>query len=654
MSTLVAEPRADARPVAQEEAPLPRQLVLDWTDYCNAKCFFCFRDKYEKAIGGKGEFIPFAKLRKLESVLSKVKIFGISSGIGEPLLHPELEEILTWLYQINPSILLQTVTNGTTLTASKAAWFAGHLDWLSVSLNAANGEAHMRDMFPHLAERSIDAEKRWALHIRHLTEFVAALPAEDRLRVRFQMVVHRYNVRDVADFVRLVHTMGGSQVVLTNIAAHPDTIDWSLYWIKDEYNDAVEQACEVGACLGVQVHAVRFFTGVKPVFDLDKVCRDPVDIAYISRSASASPCCHWTEHQIPVDYYDDEQGFEKYWNSDLLRRLRQKRDLPSCRICGMSRIFDETSFHFSPLLKKELVAAGRLSQINSENDFPDAALVRACVENRLDLPSIRRTLLAVGLPAEMAGAIQAQGLAALPALDQACWDAFQKADVPLTGADVALAGPFLGIGWGVPIYEHQQSISARWIGGAQQASVFVRVEPGAACQLSFTVHNINPFELRLRLGINVCGRGVETRRTRDAAGRTVLRATVPEDLTEAFNGRLWVRLGRWDGSETPTGNVSLVRLRLTDPAKNLGATSEDLIAEKDLLLAEQSGRLAELEEELKAVYASQSWRLTAPLRQLKARAINAIEAVGSSRLAGRLRESSLGPPLRKFKHWLYR
>lgn len=618
MTTLLAEPVTAVRPVEPRRAPYPQQLILDWTDYCNAKCFFCYREKYEKQIGGKGEFIPLAKLKNLERVLSQVKVFGISSGIGEPLLHPELEQILGWLYDINPTILIRTTTNGTALTASKAPWFAGHIDWLSVSLNAANGEAHMRDMFPHLAKRGTDAQRRWELHLRHLREFIAALPPQDRPRIRFQMVAHRYNVKDIADFVRVVHSVGGSHAVITNIAAHADIIDWSLYWIKDLYNDCIEEACEVGTQLGVKVDAVRFYTSVKPVLDLDQVCHDPTDNAYISRASVGAPCCQWTEAGIPTDVYNDVEGFDRYWNHDILHRLRQKRNFQSCQVCGMSRVFDETSFHFSPHLKKDLIESGRLAQINGANDFPDADLVRACVENRLDLPSIRRTLLAVGLPVETAGAIQAQGLAALPALEQACWDAFQKADLALTGADVALAGPFLGIGWGIPIQEHLNRLSARWIGAAQQASVFVRVQPGTACALHFKVHHIHPAELQSRLGITVCGRTLETRRSRDAAGRTVLSATVPKDLTEAFNGRLWVRIGCFDDGETPTGQLSLVSLTLSDAFKDQIAKREELVAEKDWLLAQQSGRLAELEEQVKAMYASRSWRVTAPLRKFRA------------------------------------
>jgi MoaA/NifB/PqqE/SkfB family radical SAM enzyme len=602
VSTLLTAATTTSLPIA---APYPRQLVLDWTDYCNAKCFFCYREKYEKDIGGMGEFIPFEKLKKLESVFSKVQIFCISSGIGEPLLHPQLEEFLTWLYTINPSIKLQVVTNGTTLTAGKAPWFAGHLDWLSVSLNAANGEAHMRDMFPHLAKRGIDAEKRWNLHVRHLTEFVAELPVEDRSRIRFQMVTHRHNVTDVVDFVRLVHQMGASQAVITNISVHPDTMDWSLYWIKDQYNSIVEEAREVGTRLGVQVQAVKFFTGVKPNIDLDQMCRDPNDIAYISRSRSADPCCHWTEKQIPVDYYNDEQGFEKYWNSELLQKLRRKRDFVSCRACGLSRIFDEASFHFSFLVKRQLIAEGRLSDM--ENDYPDAALVRACSENQLDLPSIRHTLLQLNLPPEKASSIEVDGLSALVNIERACWDAFQEVHVPIALGHIALSGPFLGIGWGPSIHEPQNRVSARWISAAQAASIFIRVEEEAECELRFTIHHVHPTEKMFRLVIEVCECPLPTRTYRDHLGRTVLSASVPHALRRAFGGRLWIKVGEFGKRKAEAGNVSLIEFSACE------SNNYDLspIETRD----PQERQLADLAAQLEAVYASRSWRLTAPLRK---------------------------------------
>jgi MoaA/NifB/PqqE/SkfB family radical SAM enzyme len=622
-------------------AAYPQSLVLDWTDYCNAKCFFCYREKYEQEIGGRGEFIPFARLKKLEKVLSRIKFFGISSAIGEPLLHPELQQILEWLYSINPNILIRTTTNGTALMADKAAWFAGHLDWLSVSLNASNGEAHLRDMFPHLVKRGIDAQKRWELHLRHLKEFMEALSAEDRRRIRFQMVAHRYNVKDIVDFIRVVERLGGSHAVITNIAVHAETVDWSLYWIKDLYNEAVDEAREVGTRLGIQVDAARFYTSIKPVLDLDEVCRDPIDIAYISRASVGAPCCQWTEAGIPTDVYTDEEGFERYWNDDVLRRLRQKRNFESCHVCGLSRVFDETSFHLSPKLKQQLIGVGRLSEIENQNDYPDATLVRTCNENGLDLPMIRHSLLQLSLPVENAGQIEVEGLAALPALEQACWEAFKNVDLRRELIDIPLAGPFLGIGWGLPIHEPQNRVSARWLSGSYAGSVFVQVEAGVDYGIAVTLHHVHPHELAWRLELQVCDRPIETWLSQD--DEEVLRGIVPGQLTRLHEGRLWIRVGCLSGERKAFWNISFKRFMMSKASKT-AVELEQHLAKKDSLVREQALRIAELERQitdkaqelsakeqelsaankksmelasfLQEMHGSTSWRLTAPLRKL--------------------------------------
>jgi MoaA/NifB/PqqE/SkfB family radical SAM enzyme len=591
-ATLSSEGRSSV-----DRAPYPELIYLDWTDYCNASCFFCPRsfNEYEKQIGGKGEFVPFAKLKKLERVLSSVKHFGISSSIGEPLLHPELQKILQWLYEINPTVTIRATTNGTALTAEKAAWFAGHLDWLSVSLNAGNGEAHMRDMFPQLAARGIDAEKRWELHLRHIAEFIAALPAADRPRVRLNMIAHRHNIKDIVDFVRVVERVGCSHATITNIVVHPHIVDWSLYGFRDDYNEAVEKACDLGARIGVRVDAPRFYTSIKPVIlDLEKACREPIDTAYINRANFSAPCCQWTEAPLPQDVYSDDEAFDRYWNQDIFRSLRQKRDSQSCRVCNLTRVFDETSFHFSAYLKQRLIASGELSETHSKSDYPEEQLVRTCVENRLDLPSIRQTLLRLNVPVKMAEQIETLGLAALPALEQACWEAFKTIDVPAEGNDIYLAAPFLGIGWGSPIHDPVNKVSARWIGGAQAASIFVRIQPGRDCMMCLTI--AYPTELERRLRVQVCGRPIETWFSRDDAERAVVGAFVPDDLTRAHDGRLWVRVACLDDDGGPAaGMLSLARVSLSQESK-IVVPLQRLLAEKDALLEQRALRVSQLEQ----------------------------------------------------------
>jgi hypothetical protein len=104
---------------------------------------------------------------------------------------------------------------------------------------------------------------------------------------------------------------------------------------------------------------------------------------------------------------------------------------------------------------------------------------------------------------------------------------------------------------------------------------------------------------------------------------------------------LWVRISCLTANgQAPTGHVSVVRLTLSDPAKAHVVKLEELAAEKDVLLAQLNGRLADLERELNTVYASSSWRVTAPLRKFKEGAIRAVRA------------SPLAPPLRKIRRWL--
>jgi len=259
--------------------------------------------------------------------------------------------------------------------------------------------------------------------------------------------------------------------VITPVNVHEETVDFSLYWVRDLYNDVVDEAVVEGTRLGVRVDAARFYTSVKPVLDLDKVCQYPNDTAYVSKSGVADPCCQWLDAKIPCDVYSDKDGFERFWNDDVFRRLRKGRNFPSCQVCVLSRVFDELSFHFTPKLKGQLISANRLSEMEGESDFPDAELIRLCVKNRLDLPALQRTLLRFDVSTDELHTIEEKGLGALPSLDRACWDAFRMSDPPSAPVDLAFAGVFAGIGWGPPIYEAQNHVSARWIAAGNVASL---------------------------------------------------------------------------------------------------------------------------------------------------------------------------------------
>ena len=547
----------------EQLAPLPKLVYVELADYCNLSCTFCQRSTYVDSVG-RGGFIEFEMLKKLEQPLRAAKYFGLSGRIGEPLLHPKLESILHWLYEINPEILLRITTNGTALSRKLAGLFAGHLDSLSISLNASNAQAYFRDMRP-VGQHGADPVAWWNNLIRRISEFIAALPAADRGRVRLIAPVQRDNLNDMANFVRLAASMGCSNATFSVMQFHDDSnFGASVFWIKDRYNDVIDQIVALGAELGVNVQAARFYANPKPIkLDLDVLCREPLESAYLNmeKLGTTAPCCNWSEEAMPMDVYSDSRAFERFWNSDTYRRLRIKRDFQSCKSCGMSRAFDEMSFHLTSSMKYYLAVTNGSAVEEAEEDvYPDSELVRVCNGLSLDLPSLRRTVLKLGVPVDDLYYIKRDGLKALPEIDRACWNAFVASDPPSgEKVDVGLGGCFDGIGWAFPDNDPVAKVSARWMGGARTASVFVRVVPGYAYRLVVTAHHLRSPEMASGLNLKVCGLPFEVQRSLRDDGLAALTTEIPKELSMSHDGCLWVAIG-YNDAHGHEGWVSFSRL----------------------------------------------------------------------------------------------
>src|SRR5262245_55557472 len=404
----------------------------------------------------------------------------------------------------------------------------------------------------------------WNNHIRRISEFIAALPAADRERVRVIAPVQRDNLDDMANFVRLAASMGCSNATFSVMQFHDDTnFGASVFWIKDRYNDVIDQIAALGAELGVNVQAARFYAHPKPEkLDLDALCREPLESAYLNmeRLGTTAPCCHWSEEPMPMDVYSDSGAFERFWNSDTYRRLRIKRDFRSCKSCGMSRAFDEMSFHLTSSMKYILAVTNGSDVEEAQDVYPDSELVRVCNGLSLDLPSLRRTVLKLGVSVDDLYQIKRHGLKALPEIDRACWDAFLAADPPaVEKVDVGLGGCFDGIGWAFPDNDPVAKVSARWMGGGRTASVFVRVIPGHGYRLVVTAHHLRSPEMANGINLKVFGRPLELQQSLREDGLAVVTAEIPKEFSESHDGCLWVAIA-YNDAHGHEGWVSFSRL----------------------------------------------------------------------------------------------
>lgn len=120
----------------------PLTLYLEPTNACNQKCIICPRAQSKREVG----FIDFSLFRK---IIDESKPHGIRHFIlhkdGEPLLHPEIVDMVSYIKKINPKNTVYISTNGLLLEREKAeALMAAGLNQLNISIDAANKETYQK------------------------------------------------------------------------------------------------------------------------------------------------------------------------------------------------------------------------------------------------------------------------------------------------------------------------------------------------------------------------------------------------------------------------------------------------------------------------------------------------------------------------------
>lgn len=145
-----------------DSAPLmPRKLYIEPTSLCNLNCSMCFRNGWLEAEKGHMDMSLYMKLaREIGEITSLEEVFF--GGMGEPLLHPHIGEMLRAL---PAGVRRSLLTNGTLLDMQTTRMLleAG-LDTLWISM----------DGFERSAYAAIQRGGRFDTVVQNLTGFDAA------------------------------------------------------------------------------------------------------------------------------------------------------------------------------------------------------------------------------------------------------------------------------------------------------------------------------------------------------------------------------------------------------------------------------------------------------------------------------------------------
>lgn len=110
---------------------LPLELVIEVTNKCNLKCVMCTRGDMKRPIGNM-EMNLYKKI--IDDVSPYIELIYLH-GLGEPLFHPKIFEMIKYAKKKNVKVGLST--NGTIMTEEKARRILScGLDYLIISLDA--------------------------------------------------------------------------------------------------------------------------------------------------------------------------------------------------------------------------------------------------------------------------------------------------------------------------------------------------------------------------------------------------------------------------------------------------------------------------------------------------------------------------------------
>ena len=202
------------------DPPLTK-VYVEPTTACNLRCRICVRNSWNEPVGS----MEMATYRRLVDGLRGVPSLRTMAfwGFGEPLLHPDIVEMVALAKGLGAKTEL--ITNGLLLDREMAEGLVmAGLNTLVVSVDGTSPES--------------DPDIRSGADFRLVQENVEGLHAvrransRDNPEIGLEFVATRRNVSELPNLHRLAYSMEASFVVVTNVLPYTEEVkEEILYWL---------------------------------------------------------------------------------------------------------------------------------------------------------------------------------------------------------------------------------------------------------------------------------------------------------------------------------------------------------------------------------------------------------------------------------------
>ena len=314
----------------------PTGVQIEITNHCNLLCSFCGRTNLSNL-----EMIGHMPLEKFQHVfnqfhhLRSVSLFGH----GEPLMAPELFDILAWIRQKQGrEFKINITTNGIILKQEFVDGLVEHNVRLTVSLDATNPETYkatvgagtFHRVLQGLERLQVATEKhgyKWAINFLLTNENIG-------------------QVAEMVDYAKRYHARClniGEQ----NFYGAGARLDDAFIKFKDELRTQVGKALTRGEEVGQRVRFERRDRHVWPDHDTFVPCKYLWTFPFISWDGYVCLCCARPYPRLHNFGNVFEQPFQEIWFGEEYERFRREvaagTQCTTCKGCQhLSRDAEET------------------------------------------------------------------------------------------------------------------------------------------------------------------------------------------------------------------------------------------------------------------------------------------------------------------------
>lgn len=295
----------------------PLIVQIEPTTFCNLRCKMCI-NAAPRAQSKHLTLDEFIRIIDCMPFLRKISLVGA----GEPLLNPELFDIIS--YAKSRDILIGFTTNGMLLDERAGRKIIGErVDWLNISIDSADKVEF--EAIRHGAD--------FDLIVNNIIGFVKMKRLNSKPKLALWYVLMKSNLGGLGRIVAFAKKAGIDSLNLQlqhswGDSSAKDSISWqNLKHLYGEFKCALVQARKYSLSEGINFN----FVNVPDIYS-KRACKWPWRSCYITAGGMITPCCLHGSNPENLNFGNIfENGFMGIWNSPQYRSFRRQlksRDMP--------------------------------------------------------------------------------------------------------------------------------------------------------------------------------------------------------------------------------------------------------------------------------------------------------------------------------------